>query len=229
MENISIRCWAEDDRPREKMALKGRTALSNAELLAILIGSGTRKKSAVDLAQEILSSTNNNLRKLAKMSLNDFCQFSGIGEAKAISIMAALELARRRDQEHPEEKRKISSSKDAYEVLKPILSDLYHEEFHVLLLNRANKIIKIDLVSKGGFNGTVVDTRIIFKSALDAKASSIIAAHNHPSGTQEPSEQDNTITKKLVEIGKIMDIQVLDHIIFTEDGYYSYADKGALF
>jgi len=228
MENFSIRFWAEDDRPREKMALKGRSALSNAELLAILIGSGTKKKSAVELAQEILGAARNNLRNLSKMSLHDLCQFSGIGQAKGISILAALELARRRDQEQPEESKKITSSNDAYIALKPVLSDLYHEEFHIILLNRANKIISIELISKGGFSGTVVDNRIIFGKAIESKASSFIAAHNHPSGTKLPSEQDNKITKTLLEFGKLIDIKLTDHIIFTDSGYYSYADEGAL-
>ncbi len=228
MENFSIPCWAEDDRPREKMALKGRSALSNTELLAILIGSGTRKKSAVDLAQEILNSVNNNLHALGKITLHDLCQFSGIGPAKAISILAALELARRRDQELPTETQKITSSKDAYQVLRPIFLDLYYEEFHIILLSRSNKIISIDLISKGGFNGTVVDCRMIFKKALDAKASYIVAAHNHPSGSLEPSKQDDIITKKLVEFGKLIEIQIIDHVIFTDHGYYSYADAGAL-
>lgn len=228
MENLSIRCWAEDDRPREKMALKGRSALSNAELLAILIGSGTKKKSAVDLAQEILSSFNNNLHQLSKKSIEDFCKFSGIGEAKAITIMAAMELARRRDQEPPESLVHVKSSNGAYQVLKPRLTDLYHEEFHTIFLSRSNRVLCTELISKGGFSSTVVDSKIIFKKALDVKASSIILAHNHPSGNLKPSEQDEALTKRIVAAGKLLEIQVLDHIIVGDLGFLSFADEGLM-
>ena len=228
MENISIRFWAEDDRPREKLALKGRSALSNAELLAILIGSGTKKKSAVELSQEILASFNNNLHQLSKKGIADFCAFSGIGEAKAITIIAAMELARRRDQEPPENHTYVKSSNSAYQVLKPRLTDLYHEEFHTIFLSRNNRVLCTELISKGGFSSTVVDCKVIFKKALEVTASSIILAHNHPSGNLKPSEQDEALTKRLAEAGKLIEIQVLDHIIVGDMGYFSFADDGRM-
>ena len=228
MENLSIRCWAEDDRPREKMLLKGRNALSNAELLAILLGSGTRKKSAVDLAQEILSSCGNNLRELSKKRKTDLCVFDGIGEAKAITIMAAMELARRRDAENPQTKPKITSSNQAYALLKYHLTDLYHEEFHAIFLNKAGFVITTELISIGGFSSTMVDGKIIFSKALEAKASSIILAHNHPSGNCQPSEADVRLTQSMIEKGKILDIHILDHIILADTNYYSFADKGMI-
>ncbi len=225
MENLSIRCWAEDDRPREKMLLKGRSALSNAELLAILLGSGTRKKSAVELAQEILNSCSNNLRELSKKMKPDLCTFDGIGEAKAITIMAAMELARRRDAETPLVKPKIVSSRQAYSLLKPMLTDLYHEEFHIILLNRGNYLISTEMISIGGSSKTVADSKIIFRRALDARASSIILAHNHPSGNCEPSNDDLKLTKSLVEKGKILEIPILDHLILADTDFFSFADK----
>ncbi len=226
MENTSIRFWAEDDRPREKMMIKGRLALSNSELLAILIGSGTRKKSAVELAQEILSASKNNLRTLSKVSQIDLCKFDGIGEAKAITILAAMELARRRDQEPSDEKVKIKSSYDAYNVLKSMMQDLYQEVFYALFLNQANQIIKIEFISKGGINSTVVDQRVIFKEALACGAVGIILAHNHPSGNLNPSENDIKITDNIRSTGKILEIQLLDHLIITDHGYFSFADNG---
>jgi len=228
MENLSIRCWAEDDRPREKMMLKGRNAMSNAELLAILLGSGTRKKSAVELAQEVLNACANNLRDLSKKTKNDLCKFDGIGEAKAITIMASMELARRRDQEPPEVKKKVQSSKDAYELFKPVLSDLYHEEFYVVYLNRANFVISLEMISIGGSHATIVDGKIIFRKAIEAKASQIILAHNHPSGNNEPSEADLKLTKRLRSLGAIVEIPVIDHLILTDFGYYSFADESKL-
>jgi DNA repair protein RadC len=228
MENFSIPFWAEDDRPREKMMLKGRTALSNAELLAIILGSGSRKKSAVELAQEILNSCGNNLRELSKKMKTDLCTFDGIGEAKAISIMAAMELARRRDSENALEKPKIISSHKAYALLKPILSDLYHEEFYAIFLNKSNYLISIELISIGGFSSTIADSRIIFRKALEAKATSMILAHNHPSGNCQPSEADLKLTKSLVSKGNILDIPVLDHIIVSDLSYFSFADNAMM-
>lgn len=228
MENLSIRFWAEDDRPREKMLHKGRGVLSNSELLAILIGSGTRKKSAVELAQEILNSCDNNLRKLSKITIPDLCKFDGIGEAKAVSIMAAMELARRRDAEQPEIKNRITSSKEAYGVFKSVLTDLYHEEFHILILTQSNVPIKTELISKGGMKSTIVDSRVLFQKVLEAKGSSIILAHNHPSGSLEPSTADKKLTQKLKEIGTFLEIPILDHLIITDSDYFSFADEGIM-
>jgi DNA repair protein RadC len=227
-ENSPISVWAEDDRPREKLMLKGRQALSDAELIAILIGSGSRELSAVQLAQQILQSTDNQLHTLGKMNVEELMKFKGIGEAKAISIIAALELGRRRRAEERPEKTQIRASKDAYDILQPLIADLPHEEFWILLLNRANKVTGKECVSRGGVSGTVVDTKIIFKVALDRRASSIILAHNHPSGNLKPSPQDLSLTKRIVEAGKFLDIPALDHLIISEAGYYSFADEGQL-
>lgn len=228
MENLSIPLWAEDDRPREKMTLKGRNALSNAELIAILIGSGTRKKTAVELAQEILNSYGNNLRELSKATLGDLLKFEGIGAAKATSIVAAMELARRRDKEPPEAKIKVTSSKQAYEYFKPFLSDLYHEEFYALFLNNNNIVLRSDLLSTGGMTSTLVDSRLLFHKAIENRACSIILAHNHPSGVLKPSEADEKLTERLVGASKMLGIPILDHIIVTDNGYYSFADEGKM-
>lgn len=223
-----IKSWAEDDRPREKMMSKGRAALSDAELIAIMIGSGSRDLTAVQLAQQILASSNNRLSQLSRLTISELCKFKGIGEAKAISIVACLELGRRRREEKGEEKKKITSSKDAYEILAAALGDLDHEEFWILLLSRSNQVKEKVLISRGGISGTVVDLRLIFKEAIDKLASSIIVCHNHPSGNIKPSENDIKLTQKLKETGKIMDIPVLDHLIFTDNGYFSFADEGIL-
>jgi DNA repair protein RadC len=225
---IPITSWAEADKPREKLMLKGRTALSDAELIAILIGSGTREISAVDLAKIILSKTQNNLNELGKISIADLMKIKGIGEAKAISIVAALELGRRRKEEEVIKKTKITSSRDVYDYFKPMLSDLMHEEFWVLLLNRSNIIMKAERVSHGGVSGTVADAKIIFNKALEKLASSVILCHNHPSGNLNPSEADIQLTKKLKEAGKFLETPVLDHIIFTDNGYFSFADEGLM-
>ena len=225
---LTIKTWAEEDRPREKLLLKGRSALSDAELIALLIGSGNRHISAVELAKEILASVENNLNELAKLSVQDMMKFEGIGEAKAISIAAALELGRRRREGDGIRKKKISSSRDVYEVLGPRLQDLGHEEFWILLLNRANMIIGRHEISKGGVSGTVADSKIIFKLAIENLASAIILCHNHPSGNLNPSETDIRTTEKLKNAGQIMDIPVLDHIIIADAGYYSLADEGLL-
>lgn len=221
-----ILSWAEEDRPREKLLLKGKAALSDAELIAILIGSGTRELSAVDLSKLILQSVNNNLNELAKLSINDLMKFKGIGEAKAISIAAALELGRRRKDSEVLKKPKVSSSSDAYEAIRPYLMDLQHEQFWVLLLNRANEVIKPHQISIGGVAGTVADPKIIFKAALEYLASAIILVHNHPSGNLTPSQADKELTKKVKEAGKMLDIPVLDHLIFGDNGYFSFADEG---
>ena len=223
-----INQWAEDDRPREKFLLKGKSTLSDSELLAILIGSGSRNESAVQLCQRILASVNNNLSHLGKQSIQQLIQFKGIGEAKAITIAAALELGRRRRDENTLELSKITSSKTVFEVMQPIIGELSHEEFWVLYLNNSNKVIYKSQISKGGITGTVVDVRLVFKIALEHHATSVVLAHNHPSGKLLASDADKQITKKLIEAGKYLDILVLDHIIVTEKSYFSFADEGIL-
>lgn len=227
-EKTTIKNWAEDDRPREKLLLKGKHSLSNAELIAILIGSGSSELSAVDLAKTVLNSSNNNLIELSKLSVTDLMKFKGIGQAKAISIIAALELGKRRRSEDVLEKEKIISSRDAFEVFQGILSDSQYEEFWMLLLNKANKIIKKINISEGGISGTVADPKKIFKLALENNASSIILSHNHPSGNIQPSDSDIKLTKKLVDAGKLLDISVLDHVIIGDEKYYSFADENML-
>jgi DNA repair protein RadC len=224
----SIKSWAEADRPREKLLIHGRSILTDAELIAILIGSGTRSLSAIDVGKSILSGVHNDLNHLAKFSVKELMKFRGIGQAKAISIIAALELGRRRKESIVEEKPKITSSQDAYEHLKSVMLDLRHEEFWVIMLNRANRIIRMKRVSSGGISGTVADVKIIFKEAIDQMASALILAHNHPSGNRNPSEQDIRLTRKMKESGLLLDIPVLDHIIFAEDKYYSFADEAIL-
>jgi DNA repair protein RadC len=223
-----IKSWAEDDRPREKLIRKGRQALSDAELIAILLGSGTRSLTAVDVAKQVLATHKNKLNQLGRLGIDDFKKFPGIGEAKAITIIAALELGRRRRSEERLENAKISSSRDIYALLAPKLVDLDHEEFHILLLSRSHKVKDQICISRGGISGTVVDQRLIFKPALEKLASAIVLCHNHPSGTLRPSEQDKRLTQKLVKSGTILDIPILDHLIFTDEGYYSFADEGLL-
>lgn len=226
--NFSIKTWAEEDRPREKLLTKGKSSLTDAELIAILIGSGSRNESAVSLSQKILNSFDNNLYDLGKSSLNKLMEFKGIGEAKAITISAALELGRRRQLSNIKDKPQIRSSKDAYYVIAPIIMDLPHEEFWILLLNRANKVISKERVSIGGVAGTVVDAKIIFRKALETLASGIILCHNHPSGNLHPSKADLEITKKLKQAGSFLEINVLDHLIIAENSYFSFADEGKL-
>jgi DNA repair protein RadC len=221
-----IHQWAEDDRPREKFLLKGKDVLSDSELLAILIGSGSRNESAVQLCQRILASTNHNLNRLGKMTIAQLMQFKGIGEAKAISIAAALELGRRRRAEDSIQLKKITSSKAVFEIMQPIIGELPHEEFWVVYLNNSNKIIYKTQLSKGGITGTVVDIRLIFKMAFEQNATALILAHNHPSGKLIASDADRIITKKIKEAGQILEIQVLDHIISTENDYLSFQDAG---
>lgn len=223
-----ILSWAEEDRPREKLLLKGKAALTDAELVAILIGSGTRDLSAVDLSKIILQKANNNLNELAKVSIKDLMKIKGIGEAKAISIAAALELGRRRKESEVVRRPRISSSRDAYEQIQPYLLDLPHEEFWLLLLNRANEVIRPVQVSQGGVSGTVADPKIIFKLAIECLASAIILAHNHPSGNLKPSEADKDLTRRLTSAGKLLEIPILDHLIFTDAGYLSFADEGLM-
>jgi len=225
-QNISIKHWSEDDKPREKLMLKGKAVLSDAELIAILIGSGSRNESAVSLSKRILLSVNNNLNALGKLSLKQLMEFKGVGEAKAVSIAAALELGKRRKEQALPDFLKITSSKAVFEIMQPIIGDLLHEEFWVLYLNNANKVIHKAQLSKGGITGTVVDVRLIFKLAFEHNATSIILSHNHPSGKLVASDADREITKKLTFAGEQLDIKVLDHIIITEKGYLSFQDEG---
>lgn len=226
--NFPITYWSEDDKPREKMMLKGKSALSDAELVAILIGSGSRNESAVALSKRILASVSNNLSSLGKQSLAQLMEFKGIGEAKAITIAAALELGRRRKEENPLELVKVTSSKVMYQEMYPIIGELAHEEFWVVYLNNSNKIIFKAQLSKGGITGTIVDVRLVFKIALEQNAVAIVLAHNHPSGKLQASEADIQVTKKIKNAGLQLDIPVLDHIIVTEQGYFSFADEGIL-
>jgi DNA repair protein RadC len=224
--NISIKEWSLEDRPREKLLSKGIFTLSDAELIAIIIGSGTKDESAVDLSRRILNSTKQNLNELGKLSVNDLIKYKGIGHAKAISIVAALELGRRRKLSETVEKDKISSSRDIYDIFHPVLADLPYEEFWIILLNRSNKIIDRFKISQGGISGTVTDVRLILKIALEKFASSIILCHNHPSGNNQPSEADIQITQKIKESGKLMDLSLLDHVIVVDGNYFSFADEG---
>jgi DNA repair protein RadC len=226
--NLPINKWAEEDRPREKLILKGRSSLTNAEILAIIIGSGSRTMTAVDLSKHILGEYNNDLHELGKSSVKNLKQFNGIGEAKAISIVAALELGRRRQLTNIVDKPKVASSKDAYECIQGTMADLDHEVFKIILLNRANRVLKIEVISVGGVSGTVVDPKVIFKKALAVQASSIILAHNHPSGNLRPSQADLSVTKRLVKAGESLDIKVIDHLIVAEGGFYSFADEGKM-
>lgn len=225
-QTFSIKYWAEDDQPREKLMLKGKAALSDAELIAILIGSGSRNESAVELSKRILASTGNNLNALGKMSLKQLMEFKGIGEAKAITIAAAMELGRRRREEEGVELKKITSSQAVFDIMQPIVGELPHEEFWVIYLNNSNKVIYKSQLSKGGITGTVVDVRIVFKTALEQNAVAIILCHNHPSGVLLASEQDKQITRQLKQAGQTMSINVLDHVIVTEKGYLSFVDEG---
>ncbi len=226
--NLSIKEWSLEDRPREKLLGKGLYALSDSELMAIIIGSGTREGSAVELSKQILASVNNNLNKLGKLSVDDLQKHKGIGQAKAISIVAALELGRRRKNSESAKRIKITSGRDVYELFHALLGDLPHEEFWLILLDRSNKIIQQHRISQGGISGTVADVRIILRLALEKLATSIILCHNHPSGQTLPSEADINLTHKIKESGKLMDIAVLDHIIITDGNYYSFADEGII-
>lgn len=225
---LSIKSWNEDDRPREKLLTKGREALSNAELIAILIGSGSRNETAVDLAKRMLSATENNLNAFGKLTVNDFVQFNGIGQAKAISIITALELARRVRLEDALRQDKITSSKAVFNIMQPIIGELPHEEFWVIYLNNANKVIYKEQLSKGGITATLVDVRMLFKKAVELMAIGIILCHNHPSGKLTPSQSDKTLTQKVQKAGATLDINVLDHLIITEKDYFSFADSNLM-
>ncbi len=228
LKHLTIKSLSEDDRPREKLATLGRQNLSDAELIGIILGSGNKNETAVQLAQRMLSENQNNINKLAKLSLAELKKFKGVGEAKAVNIAAAFELGRRRTEVETVQRVKITSSHVAYQILQKRLSDLPHEEFWVLILNRANQVIKEDYLSKGGISGTVVDVRLVCKSAIENNASSLVIAHNHPSGQLLPSEQDKKITKKLNEALQTFEISLLDHLIIGDQNYYSFADEGLL-
>lgn len=225
---FSIKNWSDDDKPREKLLQKGKSVLSDAELIAILIGSGSRNESAVELSKRILASVNNNLNELGKLSIKQLMQFKGIGEAKAVSIAAALEIGRRRRGEEAQKITKISSSKNVFELLQPKMGELPHEEFWIVFLNNSNAVLQAGQLSKGGITGTLVDVRLVLKQALELGAVGLILAHNHPSGTLRPSEADKQITRKLKVAAEALDIKVLDHIIITQKEYFSFADENIL-
>lgn len=226
---LTIKEWAEEDRPREKMLMKGVSALSDAELLAILFRSGNSSETAVELSRRVLQKADNDLNKLARFTVHDLVNdFRGIGETKAVTLIAALELGRRRKESGVAERKKITSSHDAFEIFSPIFADLSHEETWALLLDRSNSVISPIQVSKGGITGTVVDVRLILREAINRYATGIILAHNHPSGNNKPSQQDIQITRKLKEAAQVMDIVLLDHLILCAQSYYSFADEGSL-
>lgn len=226
--SLKIKDWAKEDRPREKLVAKGPSALSDAELLAILISTGTKEKSAVDLGRELLKRAGNNLNTLGKLELSDIRKVAGIGEAKAVTIAAALELGRRRKMATPPMRAQVRSSRDAADIFQPLLADLKHEEFWLLFLSRSNKEISRMKLSQGGISGTVIDVRIIMKKAVECLASGLILCHNHPSGNSSPSEADIQLTRKIRDAGKLMDVNLLDHIIICGNDYYSFADNGEL-
>ena len=226
--NTGIKEWALEDRPREKLIRKGITSLSNAELLAILIRSGGPETSAVELARQVLRESGNNLRELGRRSVNDLVKHNGIGPVKAISIVAALELGRRRKNSSLGEKIRIGGSSDVFSFFQPMIADISHEEFWVLVLNRSNRVIDHTRISQGGIAGTVIDVRLILKNALDKLGSSLILCHNHPSGNLKPSEADIKITRKIAEASNTMDIQLLDHIIIADNSYFSFSDEGMI-
>jgi len=228
MKKMTIKSWAVDDRPREKLIAKGPSSLSAAELIAILIGSGNKQESAVDLSKRILMSVDNNIHQLATLTLEKLTSFKGIGMAKAIAIITALELGKRRQLANFVVNPKITGSKDVYDIMQPLLGSLPHEEFWVLYLNNANKVLSKTQLSKGGITATLVDVRLLFKKAIEISAVAIIICHNHPSGKTEPSSQDKVLTKKIKEGGVSLDIKLLDHLIITEKSYFSFADNGKI-
>ena len=226
--SFSIKTWNEDDRPREKLLLKGKSALSDAELIAILIGSGNKQESAVALSQRIMADVGNNLNELARLSVQQLQKFNGIGQAKAISMIAALELGQRRRLQSALERKRITSSLSVFELMQPLLGDLIHEEFWALYVNNANLVLQTEQLSKGGITGTVVDIRLTLKKAILCNAVGIILIHNHPSGKLTPSEADKKLTAKFQKAGQSLDIRILDHLIITEKAYFSFADENLL-
>lgn len=227
-QKTTIKCWAEDDRPREKLLLKGSSVLSDAELIAILIGSGSREETAVQLAQRILRHAGENLIELSKLSINDLRKFKGMGEAKALSIIAALELGKRRRLSDMHEKRQITKSNHAFEIFQENLAYCNYEQFSAILLNRANRVIRTVTISTGGITGTVVDPKKVFKLALEFNATSLILGHNHPSGQIHPSEADIHLTRQMKNAGEFLELPILDHIIVGDERYYSFADEGRM-
>ena len=227
-EKKSIKEWAPDDQPREKMIAKGKAALSDSELLAILLRTGKEGQSAVELARALLDSVDNNLISLSNLSLNDLMRHKGIGEAKAITIMAALELGRRRRAAEVDKPMEINNSRTSFELFLPYIDDPRQEHFLVMYLNQGNYMLKVECVSNGGITRSIVDPKIIFKGALDCNATAVIVCHNHPSGNPRPSEDDRLVTKKLVAAGKLLDINVVDHIIIANERYYSFLDNGEM-
>jgi len=225
---LNLKSLAEDDRPREKFLLKGKSAVSDSELLAIIMGSGNRDESAVELARRILNSVENNWHRLSQLSIKDLTKFKGVGEAKAISIATALEIGNRKSQQEVLERQQISSSKDAFEILQPHLSDLQTEEFWAIFLNHQNKILYKTCLFRGGIASSVADVRVVFKTALEHLSTQIIVAHNHPAGSLKPSKEDINITQKIKDAGKLLDIDLLDHLILTQNNYYSFKDEGIL-
>jgi DNA repair protein RadC len=225
---VPIKQWSEDDRPREKLIMKGKVVLSNAELLAVLIGSGNKRESAVDIAKNILDRVNQNLTELSRQTVNELTRTNGIGAAKAVIIVAALELGNRKRTQDVLAREKVSGSRDVFELFQPELSEANYEEFWILLLNRANRIIRKMSISEGGISGTVADPKKIFKIGLEFNASSIILCHNHPSGNVQPSEADIKLTRKMKEAGTLLDLPVLDHLIIGGNSYYSFADEGMM-
>lgn len=227
-DSISIKHWSDEDKPREKFLYKGPLSVSNAELLAILIGTGVKQETAVDLAKRILKASNNKLEQLGNASVNYLMNFKGIGRAKAVTIAAALEIGRRRGYEKKASVTRIAKSEDVFDLLRPLLSDLLHEEFWILYLNNSNQVLKKARLSMGGITGTLVDTRLVMKQALQVNAVAIVLSHNHPSGTLKPSQSDKNVTKKLCIAGKALDIKVLDHVIIANDKYFSFADNNLI-
>jgi DNA repair protein RadC len=223
-----IKAWAVEDRPREKLINRGISSLTDGELIAILISSGNRKESAVELSLRILDSIHHNLHELGKMNRDELKRFRGIGEAKALTIIASMELGRRRNQSEALDNQQIKGSKNAADFIRPSIGDLSHEEFWVLYLNRRNKVIDKQKLSQGGMTGTVIDVRLVLKSALEKHATSLIFCHNHPSGNLEPSDADKRITRQLKEAAALMDMPVIDHLIVTQSGFFSFADEGLL-
>lgn len=227
-ERVSIKHWAQDDQPREKLINKGREALSDAELLAVLLRSGTPTQSAVELGRNLLQKVDNNLIALSKLTVDDLMRFKGIGEAKAVSIIAALELGMRRRTAEVPQRKSITSSRDAFDILYANVADCIYEEFWILLLNHANRKMSVEQISEGGQAGTVVDPKRIFKLALEQNAAGIILCHNHPSGNLNPSQADKDLTDKIVKAGKFLDVKVLDHLIIADEDYFSFADQGLI-
>jgi DNA repair protein RadC len=228
MKKLTIKSWAVEDRPREKLLLQGKSILTDAELIAILIGSGTKKECAVELCKRILNSVYNNINELAALAFEQLIEFNGIGEARAVSIITALELGKRRHFEQTEQKPVIKSSATAFQILQPIIGELQHEEFWVLYLNNSNKVIAKKQLSKGGITATMVDVRLLFKKAVELAIVGIIVCHNHPSGKLKPSKSDELLTQKIKEAGQTLDIKLLDHLIITQKDYFSFADNGIL-